>query len=186
MKRNSFLNFICACIPGVGFMYNGLIKKGISVLVMFMIALEVPSMLYIHSLQPILALPIWFYSFFTTFDVYKRINNGEYIDDKVIIGEETLENIIISKNFRKVIGVALIVIGAFACMRSISEDFNIIPHFEYRFRRYVGPVALIALGFFILMKSKNHEVKKNVEEVEKNKSQEENSQLEESKLQEEN
>lgn len=186
MKRNSFLNFIFACIPGVGFMYNGLIKKGISVLVIFMLAIEVPSILYLHSLQPILALPIWFYSFFTTFDVYKRINNGEYIEDKVIIGEDTLENIIISKNFRKFIGIALIVLGAFACIRSISQDFNIIPNFEYRFRRYVGPVALIALGFFILMKSKNHEVKNNVEEVEENKLQEENFQLEENKLQEEN
>ncbi|MFQ9977276.1 hypothetical protein [Clostridium cadaveris] len=179
MKRNSFLNFICACIPGVGFMYNGLIKKGISVLVLFMLAFEIPSMLYIHSLQMVLGLPIWFYSFFTTFDVYKRINNGEYIDDKVIIGEETLENIIISKNFRKGIGIVLIVLGVFAFIRSISEDFNLIPYFEYRFRRYVGPVALIALGIFILMKSKNHNTKNRIEEVE-------SLELEENKLQEEN
>ena len=152
-------------------MYNGLIKKGISVLMLFMISIEIPSMIFLYSLKPILALPIWFYSFFTTFDVYKRINNGEYIEDKVIIGEDNLDSILISRNFRKCIGIVLIALGAFACIISISEDFNIIPHFEYRFRRYVGPVAFIALGVFILMKSKNHEIKNNIEE---NKVQEEN------------
>lgn len=179
MRKNSFLNFICACMPGVGFMYNGLIKKGISVLVLFMIAIEIPGMVYINSLQLVLALPIWFYSFFSTFDVYKRINNGEYIEDKVIIGEETLGNIIISKNFRRGIGIVLIILGIFACIRSLSYDFNIIPNFEYRFRKYVGPVVLIALGAFILKKSKNHEKNSKIKETK-------STDVEENKLQQEN
>lgn len=153
MKRSAFLNFIFACIPGVGFMYNGLIKKGISIFIIFILGIQVPEILYMGFLTPIVVLPIWFYSFFKTFDIYKRINEGEYIEDNVVIGQETLETIIIDKKYKKYIGIALIVLGTFALARSVMNDFSIFRFWDYRFRSYVGPSAFIILGIYILFKS---------------------------------
>lgn len=39
MKKNGFLTFIFACIPGAGQMYYGYMQRGLSLITMFIAAL---------------------------------------------------------------------------------------------------------------------------------------------------
>ena len=63
--KNKFLTFVFALIPGAGQMYHGLMKRGISLMTLFVGIIAVAVFTYISAL--IVFLPaIWFYSFFDT------------------------------------------------------------------------------------------------------------------------
>ena len=63
MKKNAFLTFLFACIPGAGQMYYGYMRRGLSLIVMCCVAAGVGSIL-----PPImLAVPvIWMYALIPT------------------------------------------------------------------------------------------------------------------------
>ena len=57
------LNFICSLVPGVGFMYNGLYKKGISFIILWFLIVKFDNFLGLSLFSPIILIPIWFYCF---------------------------------------------------------------------------------------------------------------------------
>lgn len=70
--KNKFLTFVFALIPGAGQMYHGLMKRGISLMLLFSGVIAVAAITYmpvIAVLTPI----IWFYSFF---DAVNRMNTS--------------------------------------------------------------------------------------------------------------
>lgn len=73
MKKNAFLTFLFACIPGAGQMYYGYMRRGLSLIVMCCVAAGVGSIL-----PPImLAVPvIWMYAFFDTYDLIRYMAAG--------------------------------------------------------------------------------------------------------------
>ena len=62
MKKNGFLTFIFACIPGAGQMYYGYMQRGLSI-AMMLIRLHDGGPPVINPLL-FLCLVIWMYSFF--------------------------------------------------------------------------------------------------------------------------
>lgn len=63
--KNKFLTFCCALVPGAGQMYHGLLKKGLSVMILFFGVIALSAIVYMPILC--ISLPvIWFYSFFDT------------------------------------------------------------------------------------------------------------------------
>jgi hypothetical protein len=75
MKKNAFLTFICACVPGCGQMYLGYMKRGTSLLLWFIASIAIPQILasltsiYTITLLCLLAFVSWAYSFFDTFNL---------------------------------------------------------------------------------------------------------------------
>ena len=68
--KNKFGTVFWSLIPGAGQMYHGLMKRGISLMLLFMGVIAVAALTYLAPL--IFLLPvIWFYSFF---DTINRIN----------------------------------------------------------------------------------------------------------------
>lgn len=68
--KSKFLTFIFSLIPGAGQMYQGLMKRGLSIMVLFTGIIAVSIFTYISAF--IIVLPaVWFYSFF---DTINRIN----------------------------------------------------------------------------------------------------------------
>lgn len=68
--KNKFLTVLCAFIPGAGQMYQGLMKKGISLMLLFTGIIAAAVIFYMGALCALLPV-VWFYAFF---DALNRIN----------------------------------------------------------------------------------------------------------------
>lgn len=149
-RNNGFLNFICACIPGVGLMYNGLIKKGISILVLFCGVKFLCNMLWLNSLETLINLPLWFYSFFKTYEVNKRLRNGEYIQDEFLFVGNSIDGDLgfrLNGKYELIVGGIFIAIGIIAILNRYFGSYI------YNLKRIGGPMIFIGIGAFILYKS---------------------------------
>ncbi|MBQ9989928.1 MAG: hypothetical protein IJP31_03150 [Lachnospiraceae bacterium] len=63
-KRGKLITFLCSLIPGAAEMYMGFMKKGISLMAVFILSIVVPSVLRVSDVFILFAVLIWFYSFF--------------------------------------------------------------------------------------------------------------------------
>ena len=88
MLKNGFLTFCCAFIPGAGQMYQGYMKRGLSLILTACLIGMVSSLL-----NPVLLLlvVVWMYSFFDTFNLRAQIiadtapeDCGELLDEFVL------------------------------------------------------------------------------------------------------
>ena len=84
-KRSSFLTFIASLIPGLGYMYLGLIKKGIQAMVVFFLIEPLFRFIGLGGLSSIISIPLWFYLFFDTFNIARKIDRGEFVSDSDFI-----------------------------------------------------------------------------------------------------
>ena len=83
-KKSRVLTYFLSFIPGVGYMYRGWMKKGISYLTLFLCTLSCLSWLGIGGLMVIPVL-IWFYAFFdqiNTFSLSEEESKG--VEDEII------------------------------------------------------------------------------------------------------
>ena len=74
MKKNSFLTFCFAFIPGAGEMYLGMMKKGLAVMLLFWSLSMIAGVLFppLLFLMPV----IWCYSFLTPFTSPKSLGRS--------------------------------------------------------------------------------------------------------------
>lgn len=63
-KRGKVTTFLCSLIPGAAEMYMGFMKKGISLMAIFIMSIVVPSVLRVSDVFILFAVLVWFYSFF--------------------------------------------------------------------------------------------------------------------------
>lgn len=148
--ESGFLNFIFALIPGAGFMYNGLYKKGVSFIVLWFIIINLNGFLGVFMFTPIFLVPIWFYCFFKTFDVNRKVKQGEYVEDGYLFfkqGEEPS----LKGNTTRYIGIAMVFVGILAIISNLFRDFFINISIMQYVRPYIGPSILILIGVFILV-----------------------------------
>lgn len=82
MKKNGFLSFIFACIPGAGQMYYGYMQRGLSLITMFIACFIVGAI--INPLAA-LAIIVWMYSFFDTYDLVRHLAAGDPKEDGLLL-----------------------------------------------------------------------------------------------------
>ena len=82
MKKNGFLTFIFACIPGAGQMYYGYMQRGLSLITMFIACFIVGAI--INPLAA-LAIIVWMYSFFDTYDLIRHLAAGDPKEDGLLL-----------------------------------------------------------------------------------------------------
>ena len=82
MKKNGFLTFIFACIPGAGQMYYGYMQRGLSLITMFIACFIVGAI--INPLAA-LAIIVWMYSFFDTYDLVRHLAAGDPTEDGLLL-----------------------------------------------------------------------------------------------------
>lgn len=80
-RRNGFLTFLTSLIPGVGYMYLGLMRKGIEAFLVFLLVPRILDLLTFDFLGGIIGIVIWCYTFIDTYHIAHRIDNGERIED---------------------------------------------------------------------------------------------------------
>ncbi len=105
MKKSSFLTFCFAFIPGAGQMYQGYMKRGLSLITLFCFGIMFAAILpYSAILLPI----VWMYSFFDTFNLCNSPQMDGYL-----LQNEWMESIKDAVSRKPVwIGGGLILLGA--------------------------------------------------------------------------
>lgn len=111
MKKNGFLTFIFACIPGAGQMYYGYMQRGLSIAMMLILCVMAATVI-----QPLLflCLVIWMYSFFDTYDLIRHMAAGEPKEDSLLVlgNYEEVKKLVPQHN--RLIGWGLIGFGVWA------------------------------------------------------------------------
>lgn len=111
MKKNGFLTFIFACIPGAGQMYYGYMQRGLSIAMMLILCVMAATVI-----NPLLflCLVIWMYSFFDTYDLIRHMAAGEPKEDSLLVlgNYEEIKKLIPQHN--RLIGWGLIGFGVWA------------------------------------------------------------------------
>lgn len=160
-RKSGFLTFIAALIPGVGYMYYGLVKKGAEALIIYLLISPVFDMLGMNWIGSMIKIPLWLYLFFDTFNVANKYRRGEelqdsgfIIKDDTPISVETIRSIDsrLPKNKWNLLAFLFIFIGIIAVLNQIlgQDVFYII---RATIRNCVIPALLIVSGIYILLQS---------------------------------
>ena len=83
MKKNGILTFLFAFVPGAGQMYQGYMKRGLSLITLFFLCI-MAGMLLLEQLV-LTALIVWMYSFFDTFNLRAQIGAGTAPADDYLV-----------------------------------------------------------------------------------------------------
>lgn len=89
MRKSSFLTFCFALIPGAGQMYLGLMKKGISLMTLFMGIIAILGFLRLEVFAFLLPV-VWFYAFFDTFNMRNLSDEERKSEDKFILNADQM------------------------------------------------------------------------------------------------
>lgn len=143
MKKNVFLTFCFACIPGTGAMYLGYMKRGLSQLVLFCGVVTLVAMFYLEPLM--FMLPVIFaYCFFDTWNLRNRTpeqaaaNPDAYIINLEQLGGENIKALMEKRH--TLIGWGCIVVAGLLLYN------NIFMRFVWRFDEYVPGVILFMIN----------------------------------------
>lgn len=125
-RKNSFLLFLSACIPGCGQMYQGYMKRGVSLMSLFALILGLASWLYFGQLA--LALPVlWLYSFFDTYNLRRALENDEAEPDAYPLGLSGMDQEQLSRLLAKrhsLVGWALVLLGLYGFWQIAANYFS--------------------------------------------------------------
>lgn len=158
MKKNSFLTFICACLPGFGQMYLGYMKRGVSLTSVFWITIFVSA--FLNTPIFLIILPIvWAYAFFDTFNI-RNLSPEQLANfpDRYIISSTELNQIsknfpfLKNKKFSKIIGYILIFIGVYAGYNSLLNVFsNTIFNFSSTAFFFLSSLPSFIIFLFVIL-----------------------------------
>ncbi len=148
-KKNKFLTFCFSCFPGAGEMYMGFMKMGVSLMMLFMLAVIVPSVLRLDVLIPF-AVVIWFYGFFHA-NHLRALSDEEFeqVEDVYLLGMDAVtggKNFV--KKYQKWVAGILILAGVMLLWNSATDlAFTMFPAI-YKPMHMVGnyvPRVLVAV-----------------------------------------
>lgn len=121
--KHGLLFFISSCIPGCGQMHQGYMKRGISILsacsILFVLALS----LYMEALF-LLLVPICLASFFDSYDLRTRLENGTAPEDAFLFGLSDLDAQKLSALCGKrhsLIGWLLVAVGVYMLFETVVK-----------------------------------------------------------------
>ncbi len=160
-RKNPFLLFLSACIPGCGQMYQGYMKRGLSLMSLFAVIIGLATWLYFGQLA--LALPVlWLYSFFDTYNLSRALQNGEAEPDaypfNISLMDREQFSLLLAKR-HSLVGWALVLAGLYGGWQMVarpfsdffSEQFGINLHWlTYQMPRLALFVLIIALGVWFI------------------------------------
>lgn len=166
MKKNLFLTFCFSFIPGAGQMYQGCMKRGLSLMLVFGIFVAIAAI--IGAAVFMIPLPIIFaYSFFDTYNIREKKGTenevldeyvwNDFLDQKLFVNLKT-------KKINNIFGIVLIVIGIYILLDSVIYNLahrlelyyisNIIKTFMRYFSSALVAILSIYFGAKILSKKR--------------------------------
>ena len=132
MKKNGILTLLFACIPGAGQMYQGYMKRGLSLITMFCLFIIVGSATGLDALV-VGCIVVYMYSFFDTFNLRAQIiaENAPADDYLVHINwkDKRMQDFMMDSH--KLLGWGLIAFGVWALYDILIADWmtTVLEHF---------------------------------------------------------
>lgn len=142
-QRSRFLAFLLSLVPGVGYLYLGLMKRGIQTLILFSGSIFVGDFVGIGNLSAAVIPVLMFFSVFDTQQLTRKMNQGERVPDKDIFVADWF------KMDYKWLGYGLIVLGFLGLINNLTP--MLFP--SYLIKVVFAPIAIIGLGVYILYKN---------------------------------
>ena len=120
MKKNGILTLLFACIPGAGQMYQGYMKRGLSLITMFCLFIIVGSATGLDALV-VGCIVVYMYSFFDTFNLRAQFIAGTAPADDYLVHFNTKDArlTLFFRDSHKLVGWALIALGAMVAYQNI-------------------------------------------------------------------
>ena len=141
-RVSGLMVLIFSCLPGVNYMYMGLIKRGLVALLGFFLLVYMTAQFRFWPISMLMGLSFPVYILACTFDAFntrRRINAGEHVEDNI-------DDIIsfIKRNKHILIGFLVLIIA----LSLINTAYSALP---YSIRRII-PITVVALGLYLLAK----------------------------------
>ena len=125
MKKNGFLTFCFAFIPGAGQMYQGYMKRGLSLVGICCLAIAVASLLSpLQNAALAVCCVVWMYSFFDTFNLRAQLGAGMAPADDYLVHlgyDVSLDRL--HHRRHKLFGWVLVVLGVYTLYDGLLMDF---------------------------------------------------------------
>ena len=170
-RKHGLLLFIAACIPGCGEMYQGYMKRGISILTAFCAVFALAVFLEIGALA-VLMIPLWLFSFFDSYNLRSQTDaQAESNPDAYLFGLSDMDSRRMSDLLRKrhsLVGWGLVILGVYVFYTTAADW---VTDFFYQFfdawwigrilsydvPRLAVTVGIIALGVWFIRGPKKAE-----------------------------
>ena len=170
-RKHGFLLFIAACIPGCGEMYQGYMKRGVSILTAFCAVFALAVFLEIGALS-VLMIPLWLFSFFDSYNLRGQSDaQAEANPDAYLFGLSDMDSRRMSDLLQKrhsLVGWGLVILGVWIFYSTVADwvsDF-LYQFFDawwinrilsYDVPRLAVTVGIIALGVWFIRGPKKAE-----------------------------
>ena len=170
-RKHGLLLFIAACIPGCGEMYQGYMKRGISILTAFCAVFALAVFLEIGALA-VLMIPLWLFSFFDSYNLRAQTDTqADANPDAYLFGLSDMDSRRMSDLLRKrhsLVGWGLVILGVYVFYTTAADW---VTDFFYQFfdawwigrilsydvPRLAVTVGIIALGVWFIRGPKKAE-----------------------------
>lgn len=162
-RKHGLLLFAASCIPGCGEMYQGYMKRGVSILTAFCGLFALGMTLDLGALV-VLMLPLWLFSFFDSYDLRSRIDGEIAPPDGYLFGLGDLDaqrlDALLSRR-HSLLGWGLVLLGCWLLYTTaadgitdlLSQFFDVwwLRHILlYTVPRLALTVGIIALGVWFI------------------------------------
>ncbi len=157
-RKSGLLLFLTACIPGCGQMYQGYMKRGVSLLSMSCLLVLLAAMS--RGGELVLFLPVlWLYAFFDTYNIRAGLDAGTAPEDAYLVrlldaDQKRLRQLL--RRRHSLLGWGLVIAGVYGLLSELLDAVRgLLPDWLYwSFRedvpRVVLLLAIIALGVWFI------------------------------------
>ena len=115
-RKHGLLLFIASCIPGCGEMYQGYMKRGVSILTAFCAVFALAVFLEIGALA-VLMIPLWLFSFFDSYNLRGQTDaQAEANPDAYLFGLSDMDSRRMSDLLQKrhsLVGWGMVILGVY-------------------------------------------------------------------------
>ena len=163
-RKHGLLLFIASCIPGCGEMYQGYMKRGVSILTAFCAVFALAVFLEIGALA-VLMIPLWLFSFFDSYNLRGQTDAQAGANpDAYLFGLSDMDSRRMSALLQKrhsLVGWGLVAVGVYIFYSTVADwvvDF-FCQFFDawwldriltYDVPRLAVTVGIIALGVWFI------------------------------------
>ena len=155
--KNGFLLFIASCLSGCGQMYQGYMKRGVSLLLSFFLVIFVSTYFFLGTLALFLPV-IWLYAFFDSYALRSQLSAGTAPEDAFLFGLSDMDSKRLGALLHKrhsLIGWVLVAVGVYMLYDMLMGQlsglfFGWFGEWLYSFLRYGLPRVVITVLVILL------------------------------------
>ena len=157
-RKHGLLLFLTSCVPGCGEMYQGYMKRGMSILTIFCGIFALAVFLEIGALA-VLMLPVWLFSFFDSYNLRAQAEADAYLFGLSDMDSQRMSNLLQKRH--SLVGWGLVAVGVYIFYSTVADwvvDF-FCQFFDawwldrvlsYDVPRLAVTVGIIALGVWFI------------------------------------